>query len=88
MIPDRISAKDVIKALDEIDRNGVPKRRESTKYLLKYNGKYYPPKYVISIANKYLNKNELGYDEFHGGYGTNNFLERLGFNIVEKDDLL
>ena len=55
MIPKNIKKEHIIKAIEEIKRNGIPKGRDSKKFLLKFNGEYYPPKYVISLANKYAN---------------------------------
>lgn len=43
--------QDILKALDYIDKNGVPSHNESIKYsLVSDNGKKYPPKYVIAVA--------------------------------------
>ncbi len=85
MIPSNITKENIIHALEYIDRYGVPKNRESTKYKLKYKHRNYPPKYVISIANKYANKIELKPSEFSGGNETNNFLINLGFKISDKN---
>ena len=91
MIPKNIKRQNIIDALEEIDNKGIPEHRESTKYLLNYQNTYYPPKYVISIANKYANGVELPPSEFSGGKETNLFLEKLGFTIKspgerDKDD--
>lgn len=83
MIPKNIKKEHIIKALEEIKKSGVPKGRESKRFLLEYNGKNYPPKYIISLANKYANGKELDSKEFSGGRETNNFLKQLGFNIAE-----
>jgi len=48
MIPRNIGREHVIKAIEEIQRIGFPKNRSSRKYSLKHNGRYYPPKYVVS----------------------------------------
>jgi len=82
MIPKNIKEEHVIKAIEEVERVGIPKDRSSKKYLLEFNGKQYPPKYVISLANKYANGKELNSSEFSGGKETNDFLKTLGFNIV------
>jgi len=82
MIPKDISKLDVLNAIEEIDRNGIPNNRQSRKYHLLYNGKFYPPKLVISIANKYKNGFELAPNSFGGGMETNSFLENLGFAIT------
>ena len=83
MIPKNINKKHVIKAIKEVESGKIPKGRRSRKFLLEYGGKYYPPKYIVSLANKYANDRELDSSEFSGGEETNSFLRALGFNIVE-----
>lgn len=85
MIPDNISKEAILKAFMEIDINGIPKARESIKFLLNYEGRFYPPKYVISLANKYVNGFELDSSNFSGGKETNDFLSNLGFQIKGPD---
>jgi len=85
MIPDNISKEHVLKAILNINNNGIEKKRKSKSYQLKYNNELYPPKYLISLANKYANNEILEPDTFSGGAETNNFLIRLGFEIVNKD---
>ena len=84
-IPKNINKEHIINAIQKIDREGVPEKRESTRFNLSYEGKYYPPKYIISIANLYANGEEYLPSLFSGGDETNSFLRRLGFTIV--DDL-
>lgn len=81
MIPRNINKEHIIKAIEEIERTGIPSGRKSKKFLLKYNGKTYPPKYVISLANIYTNGKRLSSNEFSGGMETNKFLQNLGFDI-------
>ena len=83
MIPKNITKGNILEAIKYIDRFGVPSKRDSTKYDLKYKGKNYPPKYVISIANKCANGEELESTKFSGGRMTNKFLCCLGFDIYE-----
>jgi len=83
MIPQNIRREHVIKAIEEVKRVGIPKGRESKKFLLEFDGEYYPPKYIVSLSNKYANGVELNPSEFSGGKETNDFLRSLGFNIVE-----
>jgi len=87
MISNNITGEDVLNALSEIDKNGIPSNRHSKKYFLDYKGKRYPPKYVLSLANKYANKNELDPNEFSGGDETNDFLIKLGFDIKENHEI-
>jgi len=83
MIPLNIEREHIIKATREIDLNGIPPRRNSKKYFLIFEGKRYPPKYVLSLANRFANGEGLDSSEFSGGQETNNFLKRLGFDIVK-----
>jgi hypothetical protein len=73
-IPKNIIKDHVIRAIQKIDSKGVPERRESTRFSLSYEGKYYPPKYVISIANIFANGEEYSPSLFSGGDETNKFL--------------
>ena len=90
MIPDNITKEHLAKAIEEIDRNGVQKGRHSSTYDLIHNGKSYPPKLVISIANKYSNGSELNPNDFSGGKDTKAFelLKNEGFIIKEKTPLI
>ena len=83
MIPKNINRGHIIEAIEEIKKVGIPAGRSSKKFLLEYNGEFYPPKYTVSLANKYANGKELDPQEFSGGADTNNFFKDLGFNIVE-----
>lgn len=85
MINKKIHKEDILKALVFIEDNGVPTNRYSKKYDLIYNGKLFPPKYVLSIATKISTKKELEPSQFNGGEETNCFLGKLGFTIVHKD---
>lgn len=84
MIPENITREHLLRAIAEIRRNGIPPERDSTKFHLVFNGERFPPKYVISLANKFANGNELDPYEFSGGNETNSFLEARGFEIVPR----
>lgn len=83
VIPDHITRDDIERALQEIQREGVPKRRQSTKYSVQFEGDGFPPKYVISIAHKMATGTQLSPSEFSGGRETNRFLEQHGFEIKQ-----
>jgi len=87
MIPPNISREHVLKALRKIEEEGIPPGRSSKKFNLIHNGKPFPPKYVISLANLFANGKKLNSEVFSGGQETNNYLMRLGFEIegVKKD---
>ena len=55
MIPNNITKEHLVKAIKEIDKEGVPKGRQSFKYDLDYSGKKYPPLLVVSYANRINN---------------------------------
>jgi ribosomal protein L37AE/L43A len=84
MIPKNIKREHIIKAIEEAEKARIPEARSSKKFLLEFNGKYYPPKYIISLANRHANGVELDSSEFSGGSETNDFLKALGFKIVRK----
>jgi hypothetical protein len=82
VIPDNIKREHILKAIQEIDRLGVPVGREGRSFSLIYEGKKYPPKYIISLANKYANGKDLDPSRFSGGKETNSFLTSLTFQII------
>ena len=81
MIPLNITREHILRALDKIKKEGFPEGRSSRKFNLVLQGKRYPPKYVISIANYFANGRELESSLFSGGNESNRFLTRLGFEI-------
>lgn len=85
MIAENIDREAILDAIRQIDEEGVRKGRHSSKYFLKHEGSHYPPKYVISLANKKVNGKELEPIEFSGGKETNDFLRSCGFTIISKN---
>ena len=59
---------------------------EPHKYDLIYNDKIYPPKFLISLANKYANGKELDSREFSLVEESNSFLMARGFEVVPIGD--
>ena len=88
MIPQNITKQHIQNAILEIDKNGVRKGRHSSTYDLRFEGKYYPPKLVLSIANRFANGIELEPKDFEGGKDTSAFelLKNKGFEIIQKKD--
>ena len=82
----QITREHVLSAIEEVDKNGVRVGRHSSTYDLLHNEKKYPPKYLISLAAKYVTGKELAPEEFSGGIDTEAFkvLENLGFTILPK----
>ena len=87
MIPHAINKEHVLQAITEIRTGGVPREREPTKFNLVYEGRLYPPKFVLSLAAKHATGTELPASVFSGGDEANSFLAGLGFDIqVKRDD--
>jgi len=86
VIPSNITREHIIEAIRQTKRNGVRHHRESVRWSLLYDGEQFPPKYVVSLANKFANDRELDPLQFSGGNETNSFLRGLGFDIVERSE--
>lgn len=84
-IPKNISRNHLLIAIKDIDSREVfiPEKRQSTKYSIFYNEKFYPPKFVICQANKYANGYFYNSDLFNGGRESNEFLKKRGFQIID-----
>ena len=52
----KIGEEDIAAAIKYIDEHGVPEKNKSTQYVLvTEDGKQYPPKYVIAVADHLAN---------------------------------
>jgi hypothetical protein len=80
----RITRETILMAIREIDRDGVPNARRGRRFELVFDGKRYPPKYVVSIAHRFATGRELGPDEHSGGSQTNELLRAFGFEVVAR----
>ncbi len=80
MIPKHLTYSDFQKATREIDKNEIPYHRASYRYFLIINGKEYPPKYVISIANKIKKGTEWHPSKFNAVEAKNYFINN-GYTI-------
>ena len=80
----RVKEKDIAAALNFINENGVPFHNQSTKYeLVTEDGKKYPPKYVIAVAEYLANGTEINTNTFNA-VETKNYLKNLGYDIRVK----
>ena len=86
-IPGNITREHFLQALAEIDQNGVPPKAQSSTYDLVHDGQKYPPKYALSLANKYANGTALDRASFQSGFDKASFkkIEDCGFEIQEKE---
>jgi 5-methylcytosine-specific restriction protein B len=86
---DKIKREHILAAIKEIEANPLLRKgRASSTYDLIYEGKDYPPKLVISIANRYATGVELDHNAFLGGPNKPSFnlLEKEGFEIKKKNE--
>lgn len=84
-IPNNILKEHLVKAIEKIDSEGIPKDGDSQYYDVIYNGKKYPPKLVVSFANIFANGIELDRNTFNGGEETQCFkLLRLNGFVIDK----
>ena len=80
----KLKKQDIIAALKFIDENGVPEHNTSVKYVLvSEDGKKYPPKYVIAVADHLANGTDISTESFNS-VDAKNYLESLGFTIETK----
>lgn len=80
----KFKKQDITDALKYIDENGVPFNNQSTKYeLVTEEGKKYPPKYVVAVADHIANSTEISTEGFNA-VEAKNYLEGQGFNIETK----
>lgn len=82
-IPNNITTVHIKRAIEEIEPDKIPLERESIHYFLNENNKILPPKYVISVANKFANGVELDSNSFNA-VQAKDFLLKKNFNIMDK----
>ncbi|MDD6262233.1 MAG: AAA family ATPase [Clostridiales bacterium] len=77
----KIERQNIIDALTFIGKNGIPKNNMSTKYVLvSEEGKKYPPKYVVAVADHLANGSDISTDAFNS-VEAKKYLESQGFTI-------
>lgn len=80
-----IRSCDVQAAIADIEKNGVPRARRSTRFCLNVKGRHYPPKYILALAVQHATGKGLAATDHSGGSETNTRLARLGLQIVNCD---
>ena len=80
----KIKKQDIIDALKYIDENGIPSYNQSMKYeLIADDGKRYPPKYAVAVADHLANGTDISTNGFHA-VEAKTYLEGQGFTIKTK----
>lgn len=79
-----LEKQDIWDALKYIDENGVPDVHQSVKYeLVTEDGRRYPPKYVIAVADHIVNGTDISTEGFNA-VEAKSYLQSLGFTIETK----
>ena len=82
----KVKEQDILNALKYVDEHDVPDKNKSTKYeLVTEDGKKYPPKYVIAIADHLANGTDIA-TEGYNAVEAKNFLQGKGFRIETKQE--
>lgn len=83
MIPPNLTDKHFHLAAAQIVRERVPVERKSVHYDLVRNDKRYPPKYIISLAQKIATGKEFPATGFNAVEAKNYFLSR-GYRVIDR----
>lgn len=82
----KIDDKYILEALKYIDEHGVPEKNKSTMYdLVTEDGKKYPPKYVIAVADHIANGTDFVTDGFNGVEAKNYFTTK-GYRVDTRQE--
>ncbi|PJJ29195.1 McrB family protein [Lacrimispora celerecrescens] len=82
----KFDEKNIIEALKFIDENGVPDKNKSTQYVfVTEDGKKYPPKYVIAVADHIENGVEIATDGYNA-VEAKGYFEARGYKIEIKQE--
>lgn len=84
-IPHQIHKEHIKIAIDEIDQKGIPRNRSYDRYFISQNKKKYPVKYVISLANKYIDDKQtpLAPNVFNT-YQAQQHLKKMGYKVIDQ----
>src|SRR6476646_662988 len=81
---DNITEKHVRQAIEMIDRDSYDRQYEATKYVLVVNGRDYPPKHVVRLANQIANGGTLNALVFYPSEAIR-LLKKLKFVVQERN---
>ena len=84
MVCPKVTEQEIVDAVKYIDDNGVPSVNKSKGYDLVINGKKYPPKYVIAIADYLAGGRVSPTTEDFNTTQARRYLIKKGFEIQKK----
>lgn len=79
----KVEKEFVEKAFKYIDEHGIPSQNNSRSRDVIFNGKRYPPKYVLGVAKHLSDGSEIKTNGFDSG-DAYNVLKRQGFDFIDK----
>lgn len=82
----QFTKEEIINAIEHLEKNNIT-LKGSTVHDLLYNGKRYPPKEVVRWAARLKQIPNWESYRLSGGENTNKPLRKLGFTIIEKNDV-
>lgn len=82
----QFTKEEIINAIEHLEKNNI-NLKGSTVHDLFYNGKRYPPKEVVRWAARLKQIPNWESYRLSGGENTNKPLRKLGFTIIEKNDV-
>lgn len=83
-IPKNITREHILKAIERIDKEGVPAEKGYRSTACLYQNKLYPVKLVVTWANVEANGYEL--DNSPNNFQTQSarkYLEKMGFKVIK-----
>ncbi|NJO00772.1 MAG: hypothetical protein HC880_02965 [Bacteroidia bacterium] len=82
-----VTTDHVKKAIELFDREPGNYNPSVTTFLI-YNNKQYPAKHLLKMAYKIANQKEIDTEEYYGGKPTAKVLQKLGFFVQYRDEIL
>lgn len=80
---DFIKRDNMLKAIQQIDRETIPKDNEWSEYWINHKGKLYQFKYIVEVASSYT-KTPIKTTDFTSNDSSRKFIASLGFPIIYK----
>ncbi len=80
-IPAEITADHVRKALSEIGQSDIPPARQARNWVVNWEQREYPVKYLVSVASKIALGDEI---EGFNSQQARGFLKKLGFEVQKR----
>jgi len=80
MIPTNITKEVIDKVILDINDDSIPLERKSYTYFLESHGKFLPPKYVVDVANKLINGDQITFNSIEAV----DLLKDMGYKIIKN----